>query len=368
MKCFIAILLFSFTYCNKHIMCKDNVEKNNEITKKKTKDSLKKTQDNVSNTNKNISKGSKNENNKNHENNSLKIDVPTDMFSDIDDNFELFFNNNQRNLLDNIPITISVNKEILNFNLYVRKKEEQASTYNKNIFTLFKISNKSVDILFKLKMLHNKIWGSLEKKHQNNKFIKYVKSHFEPSIGLFYENNSHSNYYKLVVKKHDDANIKKDITVNVSTNILRIGPIFKMSWFIDDSRKINSSFMVSVGWQTNLYFSKCCFHYKDTWFTTYIDYGGFNNMAYNEYTIQKRVYILPVYLMLHLDFAYYFFKVYVRFYSPIGRDENVKHALFNKNDEYMYSDKNDVSITDSDNERKLILNKWTMSVGFSLAL
>ena len=296
-----------------------------------------------------------------------KIDIPDDFLSDIDENFNMFYENNKRSIHDSIPFTISTYKEFINFNLYVRKKNEIPNTYNKSILTLIKMSG-SVDFLFKLMSAHSKIWGNLEKKHPSNKFIKYVKSHFEPSIGLFYENNSHSNHYKMIVKSRDNSDIKKDITVDVSIKILRLGPIFKLTWFIDNTRKFNSSFMISVGWQTNLYWNKCCCHYKDTWLTTRTDYGGFDNRGYSEYAIKNNIKIIPIYLMLHLDFGYYFFKLYIRFYSPITKEDDIKHALFMNDNKYNYFDSKSTSISGGDNKRKLILNKWTMSIGGSLTL
>lgn len=302
-------------------------------------------------------------------NNDQKTDIPDDFLSDIDENFNMFYESNKQNIRDNIPFTISTYKEFINFNLYVRKKNEVPNTYNKSILTLLKMSSSSIDILFKLRSVHNKIWGSLENKHPKNKFVKYVKSHFEPSIGLFYENNSHSNYYKMIVKSKNNDDMKKDITVDVSTKILRIGPIFKLTWFIDDTRKFNSSFMISVGWQTNLYWNKCCCHYKDVWLTTRTEYGGFDDKGYSECTTKKSINILPVYLMLHLDFGYYFFKLYIRFYSPISKQDNITHQLYTTGDKkYNYFDSKNTTINESSNERKLILNKWTMAFGGSLTL
>jgi len=291
--------------------------------------------------------------------------------NDFNEKFDFLQSERETNILDIIPIHIGYYKEVLNFDLHCIPKLEEKNTFRNKKFTLLDF-NTSFIITYKLRPLHDKFWNHFINKNANNKFARYMKSHFMTSIGLFYENNTHQYYYNYSVEDRGDTSIKKNLTTYIGIRIMRLGLLLKETWILDSSGKFNLSLLLSFGWQTNFYLNNCCcFHYKDTWVSTTTDYKGFDKWGYENYSQILDISMRNIFGLIQLDFGFYFLKLYVRFTSPIGKNKVEKeiNKEIGNNDKYTYrEEKSSITIPKDNKNKNLILNKWNISIGLGLTL
>ena len=387
---------------SKNISKDDNVSKKNNvdvISKNKfdKKENIKKTNstdNNELNNNKikdknNISKDIKDENLKSNDNvlknferindtsndkdNNKKIDDL--LFFDDDEEFNELFGDEAMFLENNkIPfffflISFSYYLTLINYNLKSIPKDQRNNYFSKNIANF----NSSVIILYKFTNLHKSLWNKFLVKKPNNKALIYIRDHFVPKIGIFFEKGDYRNYYSYKVKNKNDDNSKyKDTESNIGISILRLGLALQNTWLYDEPGMINCSIMISSGWQTNYHKQGCfCLHCKDeNWLDISSNFYDVNAVGANYYVKKINDFKLNQwYFMVHLEFGFYFIKIFTRFYSPISKSNstNMSFLDFFKMDNYDIKDQknNDMS---QNVFKKLNFDKWTMSWGISLSL
>ena len=298
----------------------------------------------------------------------LKFDEDDD-FKDIfgDDNI-LFFNNAQINNFANIPVSLSFYLTLINYNLGCIKKSEKNEFFRRNIFNI----NYSILLSYKFTTLHKKMWNSFLNKKPNNKVLTYIRDHFIPKLGLFFEKGVYNNYYSYKIKAYKETNSDfKDFETKVGIPLLRLGPTIQLTWLKDEAGMINASFMFSAGWQSNIYTRGCCcFHNKDIWLYVNSDFTGINTIGVNTYAKKIQNFNLRnYYIMFHLEFGFYFLKLFTRFYSPISKSNDTSFKfleMFNDEGCEIKDAKNNNETKDM--SKKLNFDKWTMSWGISLSL
>lgn len=297
------------------------------------------------------------------------------LFLDEDDDLKelfgndvLFLDNNNLPFL-NIPISVSYYLTLIDYNLKRVDKDQRNNYFSKNILYL----NSSYIVLYKFTTLHKKIWDSFLAKRPNSNSIKYIRDHFVPSVGIFFEKASYGNYYSYKIKKGSDDDSKyKDIESTVTVPIIRLGPVIKFTWTKDETNVINSSFMVSAGFQTNFYKNGCCcFHCKDTnWVNINSDFYSINKVGVNSYSKNIDNFKMNhYYVMFHLEFGFYFIKIFTRFYTPISSSNstNMTFLDFFKMDDCSIKDGKDNDMNQNVS-KKLNFDKWSMSWGLSLSI
>ena len=402
------MISFSFNFCKNNENNKDNVKKNENIVKnngniiknndnEKDKNNLNNNlniKNNINNINKNKDHNDKKNsedsektldglmrNQKDLKNNKDKKDIKTiDDLLFLDDDYEkdfkdlfgdddlLFLNNNKLNGLIDIPISLSFYISLLNYNLDCIDKNHKNDFFSKKIFNL----NFSTLILYKFTRLHKKMWNSFLNKKPENKVLIYIRDHFIPKLGLYFEKGVYNNYYSYKIKSDKDTKSNfKDFETIVGIPILRLGPVIQFTWLKDEAGMLNASFIFSCGWQTNLYsLGCCCVHNKNIWLYVNSDFTGINSIGVNNYAKKINDFNLKnYYLMLHFEFGFYFIKVFTRFYSPLSNSNNTSFSFLDlfKDDGCEIRDNKDNEIK-KDTTKKLNFNKWTMSWGFSLSL
>ena len=292
-----------------------------------------------------------------------------DEFKDVFEDEDILFSQGNKipSLSDLIPISVNTYVHLLDYNL---AKPKGKDFFHKPL-SGFKMS---YVVSYKLQTLHKKLWNKCLDKKPENKALIYIRDHFDPKFGLYFEKNSYSNYYPFRIKDKNDDNKKdyKDTEVSISIPILRLGLILQLTWTKDESGMINSTLMFSVGWQTNFYKNGCSmFHRKDIWLHSDSNFYGLDNNGISHNAILcKEFKLKSYYLMFHIDFGFYFIKIFTRFYSPIG-NKNV-HSF--KYLERYYSDKIDIkdkkldSKLSKESSKKFNFDNWTMTWGISLSL
>ena len=345
-------------------------KKNTDINKKNIKDNNNGNIENIK-INNNVIKDLERFNK--DKNNAEKIDDL--LFLDDDDEFKelfgddvMFLQNNQMSFL-NIPISFSYYLTLIDYNLKCIPKDQRDNYFTKNIINV----NSSVVVLYKFTSLHKKMWNSFLVKRPENKGLIYIRDHFIPKLGIFFEKGGYKNYYSYKIKDNNDDNSKyKDIESTVRIPIVRLGLAFQFTWLKDESGIINSSLLISGGWQTNYYKQGCCcFHCKDNnWVDVSSDFYGVNKVGINNYSKNISGFKMrPWYFMVHLEFGFYFLKLFTRFYSPISSSDstNMSFLDFFKMDNCSIKGKKDSDMK-QDVSKKLNFDKWTMSWGISLSL
>jgi len=313
--------------------------------------------------------------NKNYKDKNDAENIDDLLYFDDDDEFkELFgndlmlFSNNQLPFI-NIPISFSYYLTLIDYNLKCIPKDQRNNYFTKNIINV----NSSVVVLYKFTSLHKKMWNSFLAKRPENKALIYIRDHFIPKLGIFFEKGGYKNYYSYKIKDKNDDNSKyKDIESTVRIPLLRLGLALQFTWLKDESGIINSSFLISGGFQTNVYKQGCCCcHCKDSnWFDVSSDFYGVNKVGINNYSVNINGFKMkPWYVMFHLEVGFYFIKLFTRFYSPISSSNNTNMSFldFFRMDNCDIKDKKDNDMKQNET-KKLNFDKWTMSWGISLSL
>ena len=293
--------------------------------------------------------------------------LDTDELKDIFEDEDILLSQGNRlpSLSDLIPVSFSSYMSFFNFNLSCSKGDDY---FYKGIFNF----NYATVVTYKLKSLHKYIWNKFLEKKPENKALIYIRDHFEPKVGLYFEYGSYSNYYpyKIGNQGDDDDKLKKTETT-VKIPLLRIGPCVQMTWIKDDTGMINSSIIFSFGWQTNLYKNGCsCFHHKDIWVDLETDQYGVNDLGVLKCTKVFRDFNLKsYYLLINLDFGFYFIKVFARFYSPIASKSTSSIKFMDQfySDNVLYKDIKSNIKFDKDISKLFNFDSWTLTFGVSLA-
>ena len=115
-------------------------------------------------------------------------------------------------------------------------------------------------------------------------------------------------------KSNDDNSKYKDIESTVRIPIVRLGLAFQFTWLKDESGIINSSFLISGGWQTNYYKQGCCcFHCKDNnWVDVSSDFYGVNKVGIN-----KMDQLVHQIIFYHKNLFLYLYHKFRKFFSYI---------------------------------------------------